>query len=348
MAHRVNFPGGDSVLIRPAAVGDLPQPAANLNLAVVLDRSRSMAGAADEVSAALARLSEAAAAAALDVYLTASPYRGEDPSRVTLAEFDPDNILYFGGQNAAELLLQFDVLQTGAAYDAIFVLTDGSGYELTSENIGDVPIPEAPLWMVHLDGDFPLGYDDDTLEAIQASGGGVAGSVDESLARLAAALEQEQEASTFDVIDGYAWSTVPGGATEAGQVTVHQPGDDFAAFAARRVILGEMSRQRGQLADVDTLDRLHAIAVEHSVVTPYSSMIVVVTSQQEQRLKLLEAGDDRFQREYEAVGETAPDTPFDVTGVPEPEEWLLLGLAAGMLGWYIYTNRRQPRREIIS
>ena len=48
---------------------------------------------------------------------------------------------------------------------------------------------------------------------------------------------------------------------------------------------------------------------------------------------------DRFVREVEEVGETAPQSPFSVTGVPEPEEWLLLALAAAMLVWYIRTRR---------
>jgi hypothetical protein len=32
---------------------------------------------------------------------------------------------------------------------------------------------------------------------------------------------------------------------------------------------------------------------------------------------------------------------MSVTGVPEPEEWLLIGLAAGMLVWYLYNRRNQ-------
>ncbi len=48
---------------------------------------------------------------------------------------------------------------------------------------------------------------------------------------------------------------------------------------------------------------------------------------------------DRFQREFEAVGET-PDSNLTITGVPEPEEWLLLALAAAMLAWYVHTRRR--------
>ncbi|MCQ3980281.1 MAG: hypothetical protein DPW09_43265, partial [Anaerolineae bacterium] len=90
---------------------------------------------------------------------------------MVLADLNPDTIMYYGGQNAAELLAQFDALRAGQIYDAILVLTDGSGYELGEGNIA-VVIPAAPVWMIHLGGDFSLGYDDPTLEAIQASGGG--------------------------------------------------------------------------------------------------------------------------------------------------------------------------------
>jgi putative PEP-CTERM system integral membrane protein len=224
------------------------------------------------------------------------------------------------------------------------VLTDGSGYELTGDGI-DVPRPESPVWMVHLGGDFPLGYDDGTLEAIQASGGGVAGSVTEALARLAIGLTQEAAGSTSDLVDGYLWSTVEAGTltTTSGQELIDHPvSDDFAALAARRLILSRMERQRDNLDQLETLDQLHALAIEHSVVTPYSSMIVLVNREQERLLRQLENRGDRFQREYEEVGETTPENPFDVTGVPEPEEWLLLALAVGMLGWYVYRARQKP------
>ena len=61
-------------------------------------------------------------------------------------------------------------------------------------------------------------------------------------------------------------------------------------------------------------------------------MLVLVNPRQEQRLEDLENQEDRFAREGEAVGETL--SPFQVTGVPEPHEWLLIGLAVAMLLWY--------------
>ena len=107
----------------------------------------------------------------------------------------------------------------------------------------------------------------------------------------------------------------------------------FAALAARRIILSEMVAHRGQLDDVATLDALHVLAMEHGIITPYSSMIVLVTERQQGLLDNLSDDPDRFDREFEAIGDT---TGLAVTGVPEPEEWLLLGLAVLMLGWYAW------------
>jgi putative PEP-CTERM system integral membrane protein len=340
VAHRVDFPGGETVIVQPVSNEELPKMPEDLRLAVVLDRSRSMAGLAGDVNAALGRLQAAAAArGGVDVYLTASRYRGETPSRIGLASLDPETILYFGGQNAAELLAQFEALRADQQYDAIFVLTDGSGYELGA---GDFPVtpPNVPVWMVHLGGEYPLGYDDATLEAIQASGGGVAGGIDEALTRLAMALDVRPGAPSADVIDGYVWSALPASAAAGdGQVVVHAATDPFAALAARRLILETMRRQRVALDQVATLDHLHDLAIDYGIVTPYSSMLVLVDASQERLLAQLEARDDRFVREIEEVGETAPQSPFSVTGVPEPEEWLLLALAAAMIVWYVRTRR---------
>jgi putative PEP-CTERM system integral membrane protein len=340
VAHRVDFPGGETVIVRPASSDELPPMPEDLRLAVVLDRSRSMASLAGDVNTALGRLEAAAGRqGGVDVYLTASRYRGETPARIGLASLDPETIMYFGGQNAAELLAQFDALRADQKYDAVLVLTDGSGYELGA---GDFPVtpPDAPVWMVHLGGDYPLGYDDATLEAIQASGGGVAGGVDEALTRLAMALAGGSGAPSADVVDGYVWSTLPTPAAERNsQVVVHPPTDPFAALAARRVILETMHRQRGVLDQVATLDHLHDLAIEYGIVTPYSSMLVLVDASQARLLAQLEARDDRFLREIEEVGETAPQNPFSVTGVPEPEEWLLLVLVAAMIIWYMRTRR---------
>ncbi len=352
VTHRVDFWGGQSVIAQPVSTEDLPELDPQLRLAVVLDRSHSMTPLTDKVAATLTQLKESIGENA-DVFLTASSYRGEEPVRVALHDPAIDNIMYFGGQNAAELLIQFDTLHQNEVYDAILVLTDGTGYEL-GENEIEVPTFNASVWMVHLDGNFPLGYDDATLEAIQSSGGGIAGSLAEALTRLAVTRNDTTSAPTNgsitnddiirDVVDGYIWSTIPTEDAQAqfgSQLVSHAPNDNFTAIAARRIILAEMQRHRGQLSQLDTLDYLHEIAVGNSVVTPYSSMIVLINDWQEKRLDELEEQADRFQREHEDVGDTAPENPFTVTGVPEPEEWLLLALVGAMLMWYLYKKRNR-------
>ncbi len=116
--------------------------------------------------------------------------------------------------------------------------------------------------------------------------------------------------------------------------------DGFAAIAARQFILAQTAQDRASIGELTTLDTLHEITVEQSIVTPYSSMIVLVTERQQQLLDEMEAQDDRFEREYEEIGET---DQVMVTGVPEPEEWLLIGLALAMLGWYAHNTRQKPQ-----
>jgi len=343
VAHQVNFSSGETVLLIPESNTHISEIPADLRLAVVLDRSRSMERQSAAVTGTLAELQ--AIASDVDVYLTSSFYRGEQASVAKLAALAPDQIEYFGGQEASELLEQFVALSKGRNYDALFVLTDGSGFKLGGESI-ELPVPSAPVWMVHVGGDFPFGYDDATLQAIQASGGGVAGSLDEALTRLTVSLEgtANPEVISRDVLDGYQWLTIPSGGRITSvetDIVTHPEEDPFAALAARRLILSEMYRQRGQIDELETLDQLHAIAVDQGIVTPYSSMIVLVTATQQNRLDNLEEQDNRFEREAEDVGETTP-SPLEVTGVPEPHEWLLIMVGVAILGWYIWRKRLHP------
>jgi putative PEP-CTERM system integral membrane protein len=348
-SHRVDIPGSQTVLAVPFTRSDLPAVPRDLRLAVVLDRSRSMAEHADEVTAALSHLHDTAGPdASIDIYLTASSFRDETPSRQPLTEFDPQAVLYFGGQNAAELLSQYETLRDGSAYDAVLVFTDGSGYELGETGI-DLPIPTAPVWMIHLGSDIPLGYDDGTLEAIQASGGGVVGDLDEALIRLEASPtngspEAGERLIPSDLVDGYVWTVLPTDQVEKG--TGYPASDEtFQALAARRLILGETQRQRENLGQVETLDQLHQLAQESGIVTPYSSMIVLVNRRQEILLEVEELRGDRFEREFEELGDTTPPSPMPLTGVPEPHEWLLLGLVVVFLGWYASRRRFAYQRR---
>jgi putative PEP-CTERM system integral membrane protein len=340
-AHRVTFSSGETVYLYPADLAAQPTLPPGLRLAVVLDRSYSMDRIKDRVGAALGQLETIKAD--VDVYLTSSAYRGENASVTKLASLAPNNIAYYGGQNAADLLKQFFVVSEGQSYDAALVFTDGTGFKLGGEET-KLAVPDLPIWMIHLDGEFPLGYDDSTLQAIQGSGGGVAGSLEEALNRLAFSMQESHntQGAWRDLVDGYEWLTIPAGNPVPTHLaaTDHSAGDPFAALAARRLILSEMQKQRGQIDELETLDFLHSLAIEQGIATPYSSMIVLVTRAQENRLEDLEKKANRFEREAEGVGETTL-SPFEVTGVPEPHEWLLIGLGIALLIWYSWQRRLQ-------
>jgi putative PEP-CTERM system integral membrane protein len=267
---------------------------------------------------------------------------------VRLEGFDPASLVYYGGQNPAELLEQFTRLRGERAYDAVIVLTDGSGYEL-GENRLSTPIPEVPVWLVHLESNIPLGYDDRTLELIQASGGGVVGSIEEALPRIALNLASRQPKTRMgmqDIVDGYTWSVVDSSqaAAIAPQAVQTPLSDGFAALAGRRYVLAELQRQRKELGKLETLDQFHALAVQFSMITPYSSMIVLVNDLQRMRLETMEKQGDRFEREFENLTNTTPAVQTPLTGVPEPEEWLLIGLAAAAL---LYLYRRQLKAYFV-
>lgn len=351
-AHRFDLPGGQTVVAQPLPAASLPPLPGGLLLAVVLDRSRSMLPLAQDVDAALAQFkSISARGTKIDLYLTTSKYRGERAARAALDSLDPGMLTYVGGQNPAELLQQFGELRGAETYDAIFVLTDGTGYALGANDAKPAAV-NAPLWFVHLGGKFPLGYDDATLQEIQSTGGGVTGSLQDALNRFSVALALKRGASlpglgtashandaVVDWVDNYLWLTVPTGDAQSrfGEIPSQE---NFAPFAARRLILASVQRERASLGQLNTLDQLHALAKQYGVVSPYSSMIVLVNAQQQRLLDYLENKGDRFDREIEAVGQT--QSPFDVTAVPEPHEYLLMALGIILVVWYARQRKKSP------
>jgi putative PEP-CTERM system integral membrane protein len=98
--------------------------------------------------------------------------------------------------------------------------------------------------------------------------------------------------------------------------------------AARQLVLG-LSKEKAK-AQLVQLDAIHAVAKSFNIVTPYSSMIVLVNDRQREALKKAEQQSDRFERKVETGKEqlTKPSNLFNVSGVPEPEEWMLLGIIA--------------------
>jgi putative PEP-CTERM system integral membrane protein len=108
-------------------------------------------------------------------------------------------------------------------------------------------------------------------------------------------------------------------------------------------LIAALSKQKSS-NQLSQLDAMHSVAKTFNVVTPYSSMIVLVNDAQRELLKQAEAKKNRFERKVESGKEelSKPENPLNVSGVPEPEEWLLLGVGAiGLL--VIFCRQRRSK-----
>ena len=249
-------------------------------------------------------------------------------------------MLYFGGQSAPTCSAQFESLRGERHYDAILVLTDEGGFDLAKVREAPLTI-DAPLWMVHLGGRLPAGYDDAMLDAIEKRGGGVAVGVEDAVRGLALPGDPAEH-----VADGYRWTIEP-------RVSIPAVEQDFGALAARQFIRARM--RSVDTADRGQLDLLHGVATRAAIVSPYSSMIVLVNDAQRAALYAAEQRDDRFERETEIGKEqlTRPFNPFDLGsatafGTPEPEEWLLLCIAGAILLHTLARSWLMARRSVLS
>lgn len=293
-----------------------PDGHAPTSLAVVIDTSLSMAAHDDEIQAALARLR--GLSVAIDVYVAPSPWSAERPHRVALADFVPH---YYGGHTHEGVLADFAAARGDAQYGAVIVLTDAGSFAfMQDETKAQLPTDWAePIWMIHFGG-LPYAYRDELVELVRATQGGVAANLDGALDRMGAT-----------VVDGYRWEITRTDASDT-------PADAFAPIAATALV--------GHLGDRGTdLDAIHAIAVAHDIVTPWSSMIVLIDERQREALKRASEEKDRFDREAESgVEQTTKPQGLDVEATPEPHEWMLLGLAA--LGLVMMARAR--RRTLLA
>jgi putative PEP-CTERM system integral membrane protein len=279
-----------------------PVTPARFGRAVVLvDGTFSMDGHREELDRALQRLR--AVSDEVELWCTVEQALARCPG------FDPHEALFWGSVALETRLAQLAVEVSGA--EVLVVLTDEGSYTLAAEaeraGLPELELPQT--WLVHLGGRFPNAYPDWTADRLQRSGGGVVSSVEELVVRHA-------EAST---LDGWRWTVT----TAQG----HEPAaleDAFTALAARRLVAQLDAEQRS--SGLSQLDALHQVAVTHHVVTPYSSMLVLVDDVQRRELAEAEQREDRFDREITDGQEQV------VSAAPEPATWMLLGLGgAGLL-----------------
>lgn len=316
---RVALGSGTVMSIRSLERRSELQPLPGRSL-VLVDRSYSMRGHAAALAQAVGELESAASGAGANHYLLGPTHGRPDAEAVT--HVDVRELSFFGAGRASELLAAAAAGLDGVGYERVFVLTDEGSYELESDHAPKRDLG-VPVYWVHLGGRFPEAYDDTTLETIQRRGGGAVGSVAEALVRIQ--VEAEAKAGFVSTADGLVFELVPAHGTE-----VASP---LSALAARQLVSGAL--RTGQAQGLEQLDRMHAVAKRFEIVTPYSSMLVLVEDRQRKALEAAERSDDRFDRELEHGAEHGEP---NITGTPEPEEWALFFV--GLILAYFAARRR--------
>jgi putative PEP-CTERM system integral membrane protein len=325
--HQLTLPNGSNIIAKPFDSQGYSLPK-NKRLAIVLDGSYSMNAHRSAVEKTIEWLqANILPHNQLDLYLTANtPAQAKS---LPIAGFKPDRSTFYGKIEPQQMLAQFQTLSQGSAnpnYDAIVVLTDRGSYELTTDRKTGLSMP-APLWMVHLGG-LPHAYDDATISSIQSSGGSVSTEIKTVMQRIATLPSLGEGTSLLSVVDNYAWFL-----SQAKDPVAQPQENGFDAIAARRwVTQVSHSLKPTQLKE---LDAVHVLAKRYSIITPYSSAIVLVNDAQKQDLKNAEKDKDRFQRE----GEDKQSAPAQaVSATPEPAEWLLLSIVLLLLGMVYRRN----------
>ncbi|MEG4341767.1 TIGR02921 family PEP-CTERM protein [Microcoleus sp. A003_D6] len=334
-----NLLGGNTISAKPLVDANYSLPQGK-NFALILDTSRSMAAETKAVKETFEWLkANTLAENAVDFYVASAA--GMRPKLVEdLRSFDAAKLTLYGTIQLKDILQQFAQLRGDKTYDTVFLVSDRHTYELSDDRKNAISM-SSPLWIVHLGG-LPPGYDDATLKVIQDSGGGVATEMKEAMQRVATTAASGK--SVVNVVDGYVWSYAKTPKAAAVPRITNDRNEGFKPIAARQLITA-LSKQKSSNQLIQ-LDAMHSLAKTFKVVTPYSSMIVLVNDAQREQLKAAEAKSDRFDREVESGKEelTKPNNPLNVSGVPEPEEWLLLGVGAiGLLAIFL----RQRRAKMV-
>ena len=291
-------------------------------IAVVIDSSYSMRTHQADLHQAKSDLQSLAKRNDVDIYLSTAE---SEAQQIALKDFDEEAIQFYGTLQPADMLRQFAAADD-KVYDAILLLTDEGSYELATDQ-PELPALDLPLWVVHLGGALPSAYEDTLLQRIQANQGGVETSVEAVVQRLA--LDSEAAIA----LDNYLWKVEP---TESEAADSQE--NPFETIAARQLI-HQQTRSLGS-DNVAALDAVHAIAKRTGIVTPYSSMLVLVDERQREALKAAEAGADRFEREVENGQDelTDPGSPLTAS-VPEPGQ--VLSLMVGAIALVLLKRHRE-------
>jgi putative PEP-CTERM system integral membrane protein len=227
----------------------------------------------------------------------------------------------FGSEVLAESLAAHSATIASTSRD-VLVLTDKTIFRETDKTSSRATSSEPlnrPIWFFMVDHLYPRSVNDSLLKRLYETGGNIDGDLENIFAEMAQREFRNSHPDVIDIDGRYIWRLR---ASEGGPQGVSgRTGEPLLIhkFITHAIKLGFTK-------DVEDLDQLQSMALQSHIVSPYSSMIVLVDDAQRKMLEQAEGQSDRFDRDVETGKEllTAPNAPLhQVTAVPEPEEWAL-------------------------
>jgi len=219
---------------------------------------------------------------------------------------------------------------------AVVVITDRTFFR-ENEKVPDYTALNKPTWFLLLDRQYARSVNDNLLKRLYEIGGGIETDWENI---LTAYTRHEFKMSQKDVVDidaRYIWRI-------SKAKKLNKAPDLVEPLSAHKLILHAV--ERGVTKDEKELDQLQKIAMRSNIISPYSSMIVLVDDAQRKMLEDAAKEKDRFNRQVETGKEllSSPKAPFEATAVPEPEEWALIIAVFGFLLLHFHRKGYNFRR----
>lgn len=325
--HRVQYAESNSIEMLPY---NFAETSPDCSLAVVIDGSLSMAKNKNEIVAAKNKIDTTCADKNVDYFLW------QDGFSKFGTNFDKEinDHLFWGVLDSGDLAQKLPFLETEKK--AMIVITDTTFFR-ENENTLDYSAIKKPVWFYLADHKYPRSINDNLLKRLYETGGNIEVKMENLLPAVKRFQWAEPQRDIADIDNRYLWKM------ERVSEKPPEGSSPLEPLAAHKLILRAI--KDGVSTSNEELDHLQRIALRSTVLSPYSSMIVLVDEAQRKLLEAAEKESDRFERKIETGKEIliTPRAPFEATAVPEPEEWALIVAVVAIL--LLHINRRSLLAE---
>lgn len=218
-------------------------------------------------------------------------------------------------------------------YDALFMVTDDSTFD---EKHKDIQVrTKIPTYIIHTE-NIPAYSEGLTSFVLQTNGKVFENGWDAITHLWLTDKLKGQKQVVLGITDFGTWILID-------QNTAKTTSSPVGQLATKQLLYYRVSQTPSStLTSLTFLDQMQSISQASSIVTPYSSMIVLVTEQQKRDLQEALRLNNRFSADInlsdDGLFNPSGSGIMEVSSVPEPHEWVLM-ITAGFLIFVFYRKK---------